>query len=128
MESLGHSAKYGSYTVIEMSSNKVLDYKLVQVCLRVNIVITKGVNKFCTFVQRNEVGGSYHMEKEGLQRVLKFLQQEKLTVEVLVTDRHKQINKWLRESYPPITYYYDVWHTAKGETELSYGTYFYCNG
>ena len=31
-DSPGHSAKYGSYTVIEMSCNKVLDYKLVQVC------------------------------------------------------------------------------------------------
>ena len=69
--------------------HKVLDYKLVQVCLRVNVVITKGVNKFSTFVQSNEVGGSYHIEKEELQRVLKFLQQEKLTVEVLVMDRHK---------------------------------------
>ena len=87
-DSLGHSAKYGSYTVIEMACNKVLDYKLVQVCLQVNVVITKGV-KFSTFVQSNEVGGSYHMEKEELQRVLKFLQQEKLTVEVLVMDRHK---------------------------------------
>ena len=73
-DSPGHSAKYGSYTVIEMSCNKVLDYQLVQVCLRVNVVITKGVNKFSTSVQSNEVGGSYHMEKEGLQRVLKFLQ------------------------------------------------------
>ena len=32
-DSLGHSAKYGSYTVIEMSCNKVLDYRLVQVCV-----------------------------------------------------------------------------------------------
>ena len=32
-DSPGHSAKHGSYTVIEMSCNKVLDYKLVQVCL-----------------------------------------------------------------------------------------------
>ena len=61
VDSTGHSAKYGSYTVIEMACNKVLDYKLVQVCLRVNVVITKGVNKFNTFVQSNEVGGSYHM-------------------------------------------------------------------
>ena len=30
-DSPGHSAKYGSYTVIEMSYNKVVDYKLVQV-------------------------------------------------------------------------------------------------
>ena len=30
-DSPGHSAKYGSYTVIEMSCNKVMDFKLVQV-------------------------------------------------------------------------------------------------
>ena len=54
------------------------------------------------------------MEKEGLNRVLKFLKEQGLTVEVLVTDHHKQINKWLRESHPEITHYYDVWHVAKG--------------
>ena len=52
------------------------------------------------------------MEKEGLERVL-LLKQQGLTVEVLVTDRHKQINMWLHESYPAITHYYDVWHVAK---------------
>ena len=31
-DSPGHSVKYGSYTVIEMSCNKVLDYRLVHVC------------------------------------------------------------------------------------------------
>ena len=30
-DSPGHSAKYGSYTVIELSCNKVVDFKLVQV-------------------------------------------------------------------------------------------------
>ena len=30
-DSPGHSAKFGSYTVIEMSCNKVVDFKLVQV-------------------------------------------------------------------------------------------------
>ena len=29
-DSPGHSAKYGSYTVIDMSCNKVMDFKLVQ--------------------------------------------------------------------------------------------------
>ena len=54
------------------------------------------------------------MKKEGLQRVLKFLMEQRLAIEVLVTDRHKQINKWLRENYPNITHFYDVWHVAKG--------------
>ena len=51
------------------------------------------------------------MEKEGLQRVLNFLKQQGLTVEMLITDRHRQINKWLRESHPNIIH---VWHVAKG--------------
>ena len=68
--------------------------------------------------QSNEVGVSYHMEKEGLSRVLDFLQKErKFHVEVLVTDRHCQINKWLREEHGEITHYYDVWHVAKGNAE-----------
>ena len=88
------------------------------------LVITKFVSIF-TFVQSNEVGGSYYMEKEGFQRVLNFLQQEKLTIDVLVTDKHQQNNKWLRKSYHSITHYY-VWHVAKGEMDLvSYCTYFF---
>ena len=65
-------------------------------------------------IQSNEVGGSYHMEKEGLHRVMEFLRGENLTVGVLVTDRHRQINKWLREMHPNVKHYYDVWHVAKG--------------
>lgn len=34
-DSPGHCAKFGSYSVIEMSCGKVIDYRLVQVCLRV---------------------------------------------------------------------------------------------
>jgi len=65
-------------------------------------------------MQSNEVGGSYHMEKEVLSRVMQFLSDSILTVNSLITDRHRQIAKWLRESYPDIRYYYDVWHVAKG--------------
>lgn len=31
-DSPGHSAKFGSYTVVDMRCNKVVDYRLVQVC------------------------------------------------------------------------------------------------
>ena len=54
------------------------------------------------------------METEGLQRVLDFLKNEGITVDVLVTDRHKQINKWIRENHPSVIHYYDIWHVAKG--------------
>ncbi len=51
-DSPGHSAKYGSYTVMEMRIGKILMTELVQ---------------------SNEVGGSYYMEKEGLARSLVIL-------------------------------------------------------
>lgn len=50
-DSPGHSAKYGSYSVLELRLNKVIDIQLVQ---------------------SNEVGGSYHMELEGLAGQLNY--------------------------------------------------------
>ncbi|XP_047194376.1 uncharacterized protein LOC124851234 [Hippoglossus stenolepis] len=63
-------------------------------------------------VQSNEVGGSYHMEKEGLKRSLALLEARGVILESIVTDRHPQIQKFLREAN--ITQYYDVWHMEKG--------------
>ena len=65
-------------------------------------------------VQSNEVKGSYHMEKEGLLQSMRYLGENGLQVDTLITDRHKQINKWLREAYPSVKHCYDVWHVAKG--------------
>ena len=45
----------------------------------------------------------------GFQRVLKFMDEHKLTVDTLVTDIYSQINKWLKEAYPSITHYFDMW-------------------
>lgn len=53
------------------------------------------------------------MEKEGLARAISFLS-EKMSIGVLVTDRHRQINKWIRETHPSTKHYYDVWHVVKG--------------
>ncbi|XP_068077615.2 uncharacterized protein isoform X2 [Danio rerio] len=90
-DSPGHSAKFGSYTVMDMQSNTIVDLQLVQ---------------------SNEVGGSYHMEKEGLKRCLDLLENNGLEVDYIVTDRHPQIQKYLRER--KITQFYDVWHFEKG--------------
>ena len=35
-DSPGHSAKYGTYSILEMSCNKIIDFKLVQVCNLIN--------------------------------------------------------------------------------------------
>ncbi|XP_033956100.1 uncharacterized protein [Pseudochaenichthys georgianus] len=90
-DSPGHSAKFGSYTLMNLGSNIILDFQLVQ---------------------SNEVGGSYHMEKEGLKRCLDHLESKDLAVEYIVTDRHPQIQKYLRERN--IKLFYDVWHFEKG--------------
>ena len=42
------------------------------------------------------------MEKEGLYRLMEFLKGEVLQISVLVTDRHKQINKWIRDTHPEV--------------------------
>nr|XP_021331120.1 uncharacterized protein LOC110439428 isoform X1 [Danio rerio] len=87
----GHSAKFGSYTLMDNETNKIVDLQLIQ---------------------SNEVGGSYHMEKEGLKRCLDKLDANGLAVDYIVTDRHPQIQKYLRER--GITQFYDVWHFEKG--------------
>ena len=54
------------------------------------------------------------MEKEGLHCCMNFLRESKLEVDVLATDRHKQINKWLQKNTPKVKHYYDIWLVAKG--------------
>ncbi len=54
-----------------------------------------------------------HMEKEGLKRCLDLLESNGVEVDYIVTDRHPQIQKYLRER--SITQFYDVWHFEKGD-------------
>ncbi|XP_060077580.1 uncharacterized protein LOC132557108 [Ylistrum balloti] len=89
----GHSAKFGSYSVMDLDDGRVLDIHLVQ---------------------SNEVKSSCHVEKEGLARSVKFLMDHGLEVNTLVTDRHVQIRKWVRENMAGTKHCIDVWHVAKG--------------
>ena len=54
------------------------------------------------------------MELEGLSRALKFLTNKSIEVGTLITDRHKQVSKFVREQHPHIDRRYDVWHVSKG--------------
>ncbi|KAK0146404.1 G2/M phase-specific E3 ubiquitin-protein ligase [Merluccius polli] len=91
-DSPGHSAKYGVYTGLEANLNKIVDLQLVQ---------------------SNEVKSSYHMELEGLVRLQEFLSRHGLEIGKLITDRHRQLAKHVRENSPNILHRYDVWHIAK---------------
>ena len=54
------------------------------------------------------------MEHQGLVRALNFLKENFIEVDTLITDRHKQIAKYMRQTHPDITHQYDVWHISKG--------------
>nr|XP_026696159.1 uncharacterized protein LOC113475719 isoform X2 [Ciona intestinalis] len=64
-------------------------------------------------IQSNEVGGSYHMEQEGLARSLQRIQNF-VPVDTLITDRHVSIKKYLRDQHPHIKHLFDIRHVAKG--------------
>ena len=72
---------------------------------------------YIIIVQSNEVKSSNHMEMEGLTRALDFLGTNSFEVGTLITDRHKQINKFLSKQYPNIEHRYDVWHISKGQSD-----------
>ena len=71
---------------------------------------------FCyLLLKSNEVKSSYHMEKEGLIRGVQFIEGKGLQIGELVTDRHVQIVKHVREQMPNTIHHFDVWHVAKGK-------------
>lgn len=69
---------------------------------------------FHTHLQCNEVKNSNAMEKEGLERCLQFLTEDGLSINTLITDRHVQIRKYMRERWPAIKHMLDGWHVGKG--------------
>jgi len=91
-DSPGHSAKYTSYTIMDMQTNLILDQQLMTV---------------------TETGSSVLMEKIALHRSLDFLLSTGIQIKTLATDRHPGVRTLLRQEYPEISHQFDVWHVAK---------------
>ena len=53
------------------------------------------------------------MEKEGLIRSVRLIEDAGLVIGSLVTDRHPQSQKHVREEMTNTTHYLNVWHVAK---------------
>ncbi|CAN7945662.1 unnamed protein product, partial [Ixodes hexagonus] len=53
------------------------------------------------------------MELEGLKRSLTIFEANSLIVDVLVTDRHPQLNAWLAREHSEICHLFDCWHVGK---------------
>lgn len=57
------------------------------------------------------------MEKEGLIKGINYFEQNGVPMGQIVTDRHLQVAKWLRENLPETTHNIDElinWNVAKG--------------
>lgn len=91
-DSMGHSAKYGAYTMFCNTILKVVHFELLQA---------------------NETGGSSPMELEGAKRCFSFLKSVGISVLVFISDRHRGIAKWIRECQPECSHYFDIWHIAR---------------
>ena len=52
------------------------------------------------------------MEMEGLVRAIKLLK-KKFKISTLITDRHTQIAKWLRENATGTDHHYDIMKALK---------------
>ena len=91
-DSPGYNAKYGTYTVMNIDGNEIIDFRVVH---------------------KGQVANSSLMEKEGLKIVLARLQDSGVIKKSLATDRHKQIRKYMREEHQEIKHQFDVWHVTK---------------
>ena len=58
------------------------------------------------------------MEKEGLRRAAEFFEKEGVRIAELVTDRHPQILKYVREKMKRTKHSIDVWHVGKGRSKI----------
>ena len=91
-DSPGHSAKYGTYTLMDEDTGNVIAFNVVQV---------------------SEVASSNAMEKEGFSRCIELLEGKGVKISTVATDRHVSISSSMSKDYPQINHQYDVWHLLK---------------
>ena len=91
-DSPGHSAKYGTYTLMDDDTGDVVAFSVIQV---------------------SEVTSSNAMEKEGFSRCIQLLTSNDVTISRIATDRHVTISSCMAKDHPHIKHQYDVWHLSK---------------
>ena len=95
-DSPGHNAKYGTYTMIDRQTDKIVDFHVVQV---------------------TEVNSSNAMEGEGFKRCMNHIRDHGGQITVVTTDRHVGIRADMKRNFPEIDHQFDVWHLAKSVTK-----------
>jgi hypothetical protein len=97
-DSPGYSAKYTSYTLMDMTTSLIVDQQLVS-------------------LNEDKVESSVAMEKIALERSLDFVLASGLNIDTLATDRHIGVQSLMKNKYPEINHQFDVWHFAKNITK-----------
>ncbi|XP_073249850.1 uncharacterized protein [Porites lutea] len=91
-DSMGHSAKFGAYTIF---------------CCTVPMII------HFSLVQRNEAGNSTGMEFMAFQHCMDFLLAYGLLITTFISDRHSTIASHMKNVLTNIVHYFDIWHLKK---------------
>ena len=99
-DSPGHSAKYLTYTLIDEASQYILASKVICVA---------------------EVSNSNAMELEGLKRSLSLVEDHRIKVIGIATDRHPQISSFMKHERGELLHQFDIFHTAKSLTKSLWG-------
>ena len=53
------------------------------------------------------------MELQGANNCFAYLDNAGIIVKVFVSDRHKGIAKWIRETQPSTSHFFDIWHVVR---------------
>ena len=86
-ESPGDNVKYGTYTLMDDDSGKVVA---------------------CSVVQVSEVTFSNAIEKEGFKRCNERLESDRVEIDRIATDRHVFICSFMNKERPQMNHQYDV--------------------
>ena len=55
------------------------------------------------------------MEHEGAKRSFKFLKGSGLKMDIIISDWHKRIAKWIKDEQKETRHYSDIWHVNKSK-------------
>ncbi|XP_043926603.1 uncharacterized protein LOC122801130 [Protopterus annectens] len=91
-DSPGFSAKYCTYTMMDLDTGYILDFAVEQV--------SEGV-------------ASVGLEKIGFERCMRNLISKGMSIGVVATDRHRGIALLMRTQFTDIDHQFDIWHMCK---------------
>uniref|UniRef100_A0A803J2M4 THAP-type domain-containing protein n=1 Tax=Xenopus tropicalis TaxID=8364 RepID=A0A803J2M4_XENTR len=91
-DSPGYSAKYCTYTMMDIMTKKILHFTIEQI-----------------FPGQS----SGQMEGIAFKKCLSSLEKKGIDVRVMATDRHSCIRSMMKVTYPTINHQFDVWHICK---------------